>query len=291
MISIILHTYNHSRFIQDCISSLLKQKNLHEIEIVWHDDCSTDDTVSKGMELLSANSIPVKHIFRSRNRMQNRIPVLLDILERADGEYLAFVDGDDFWINDDKLLHQKLWLEKNSDMDLCFARAPIVDLHGQFTKGSLGSLGDSPRRVEASEVIRGGGGFIHTGSIFIRTRVFDSAPSWIFEHQPVGDYLFQVLGSIRNGAVYLPLDLSCWRSQNPESFTGKYFDNLEFQIRFETEFVGLLRKMQVSFDRKFKDDFDYVISRHLGVLIQRIISSGSYHSLGELALSMNSPRV
>lgn len=287
-ISVILTTYNHGRFIEQCISSILGQRNLSEVEIVWHDDCSNDDTRARGDALLSAHDVTVKRIFRQRNRYQNRIPITLDILEAAEGKYISLLEGDDFWINEHKLTLQKLYLEQNPTIDLCFARAPIVDFNSQHTSKFLGHLGESVRLVLPSEVIRGGGGFMHTGSIFMRKHVFDKAPGWVFEYLTISDYVYQVLGAIRGGAIYLPHDLSCWRSQNPQSLTGKYQDDQEFQVRFDSEFLQLLRRMQVTLDQKFRDDFDYIMFGHLISYVRKIVDTGSYDDLANLSLSLMS---
>lgn len=288
-ISLLLITYNHEAFIQQCISSILRQSSLHELEIIWHDDRSTDRTIELGEAMLVGKEVQVKRLFRPFNRVQRRVPFLLDMLEQVEGEYLALLEGDDFWMDDNKLMLQMMGLDKHRDMDLCFARAPIVDLDGNHTNTFMSALGDKARRVEASEVIRGDGGFIHTGSIVMRTNVFDNAPRWVFEHQPVGDYMYQVLGALRGGALYLPFDFSCWRSQNPQSFTGKYDGNIEFNMRFEAEFLGLLRRMQMTLDQRFAADFDHMIFNHLVILLRKVVPGAHYEHLVKAAANLNYP--
>ncbi|HEY4074794.1 MAG TPA: glycosyltransferase family A protein [Herbaspirillum sp.] len=287
-ISIFLITYNHELFIGECIDSILNQSNLDEIEIIWHDDNSSDRTQAIGDEALRGKNIQVKRIFKANNRYQKRIPFLLDMLEQVEGEYIALLEGDDFWIDINKLQLQKDALDTFKDIDICFGRSQVVNLQGTRVNQLLGSYGDTPLNIPASDVIRGDGGFMHTGSILLRTDIFKNAPAWIFEKQPVGDYIYQVLGSLRNGALYLPFDFSSWRSQNPNSFTGKYESNINANLDFEAEFIRLLKKMQASFDQKYKADFDQIIYNHFVTLLGKAIPNNQFGPISKAALYLNS---
>ena len=112
MISIILHTYNHQEYIEQCIASIIEQETIHEIELIWFDDASIDETVIRGMNLLQISNIKFTCIHARKNRTQIGIPVLLDIIEATSGKYLFFIDGDDCWIAKDKIDRQVSALEQ-----------------------------------------------------------------------------------------------------------------------------------------------------------------------------------
>jgi hypothetical protein len=91
-ISVIIPTYNASLLIERALRSIIQQNGLHDIEILLVDDCSTDNTI----DVVNNLAIPaVKILKQDRNRgpsaARNRG------LEAATGEYIAFLDGDDFW--------------------------------------------------------------------------------------------------------------------------------------------------------------------------------------------------
>ena len=46
IISIVCHTFNHGKYIEQAITSFLKQNTTYPFEIIIHDDASTDNTVS-----------------------------------------------------------------------------------------------------------------------------------------------------------------------------------------------------------------------------------------------------
>lgn len=112
-ISIIIPVFNTEKYLKRCVNSCLSQ-SFHDIEIILVDDCSKDG--SRDIILDYANKYPdkVKYIFQKENHRQgaarNRG------MEIAKGEYLAFVDSDD-WIEPDmcELLYKKA---KELDADM-----------------------------------------------------------------------------------------------------------------------------------------------------------------------------
>ena len=122
MISIMITTYNCSKYIDDCIQSVINQKKPCEWEILIGDDGSTDGTIDiiKKWELLYKDNIRVflntfsrigneKSGFRAaKNRRR--------LLEEARGEYLAFLDGDDRLIGTDKFIDQYNILKTNNSI-------------------------------------------------------------------------------------------------------------------------------------------------------------------------------
>jgi len=113
LVSVIMPTYNASRFLTDSIESILAQ-TYSNIELLITDDCSTDDTrdilrqyAEKDprvkVEFLNENSGP--GITRNRS------------IERAQGRYIAFCDCDDRWFPE-KLEKQIMHMTKH-DCALC----------------------------------------------------------------------------------------------------------------------------------------------------------------------------
>ena len=109
--SVIILTFNHEKYIEDAIDSVLKQKTSYSFEIIIADDCSTDSTpviLSKYQELYP-DKIKV---------IQNKINVgpvknYIQAFRECRGEYIAHCEGDDFWIYENKLEMQINFLHAN----------------------------------------------------------------------------------------------------------------------------------------------------------------------------------
>lgn len=110
LVSVILPTYNRVAFLDRSISSI-KSQNYRPIEVIIVDDFSTDDTQ---LFLLSYDfwDLTVK-IMKNKKNIGIWNTRNVGILS-ASGEYLAFIDSDDEWINNDKIKLQVDFLKKNT---------------------------------------------------------------------------------------------------------------------------------------------------------------------------------
>lgn len=268
LVSVLLITYNHAPWVEQALASVLAQSIADKIQIVWQDDASTDDTANRVEALLQSSQIPVKRLLRQNNRMGRGVPCHMDLIEACDGEFVAVLEGDDYWTHADKLRVQVHALQQQAGIDLCFARARVVvdGVPAPATDQFLSALGDSPGIAPLSAVIRGDGGYMHTSSLLVRRAALAAAPSWFFEFQPISDYMIQVLGATRGGALYLPQVLSAYRTQVEGSWSQRVTRSPDARANFEVSFIRLLRRMQQHYGAAHKDDFDAILFNHLAML-------------------------
>lgn len=120
-VSVIIPLFNCSRFFKQCIESVLEQTAV-DIEIVVIDDCSTDSDYGKFLELYKDSRVKfIKNSTRigagpSRNKG----------IKLSSGDYIAFLDGDDYYPNPNSLslLYAKA---KADNLDICGGSLYIVD--------------------------------------------------------------------------------------------------------------------------------------------------------------------
>lgn len=117
-VSVSLITYNHEKYIAECLDSLLDQQVSFDFEIVVADDCSVDRTP----EIIKTYALKhpgiVKPILRENNL--GMVKNALATIQACTGEYIAIMEGDDFWTNEHKLQTQADYLDNNPDCVLCF---------------------------------------------------------------------------------------------------------------------------------------------------------------------------
>lgn len=109
MISVIVITYNQEKFITKCLDSILQQKVNAKVEILIGDDASTDNTPNILLSYHQKFPNQIKLILRKQNIGASANT--LELLKQANGEYIAFCEGDDFWTSDDKLAIQYAYLK------------------------------------------------------------------------------------------------------------------------------------------------------------------------------------
>lgn len=101
VVSVLMMTRNQENFLEHAINSVLDQEANFEVEILIGEDFSADNTmdVVLKMQSLYPNSIRVIQAEENVGITKN----FLRLLCRAKGEFVAFLEGDDYWTEKTKL--------------------------------------------------------------------------------------------------------------------------------------------------------------------------------------------
>ena len=114
-------TYNHEAYIEDALKGFLMQKTAFPFEIIIHDDASTDATSEILIRYRELYPNIVKPIIRKSNVYSKgiRFISIRYIASVAAGKYLAFCEGDDFWLDPQKLQNQYDIMQKDNSLSFC----------------------------------------------------------------------------------------------------------------------------------------------------------------------------
>jgi len=122
-VSVILASYNHARFVERALKSVLNQ-TIKDFEIIIVDDGSTDGTP----EIIEKiNDSRIRLIKLKENRAVHPRNLALGF---AQGKYIAFQNSDDEWL-ETKLEKQLEIFEKNKSLSACFTSVKIINENGQ----------------------------------------------------------------------------------------------------------------------------------------------------------------
>jgi glycosyltransferase involved in cell wall biosynthesis len=132
LLSIVVITYNHEKYIRKCLDSILMQDVDFSFEIIIGDDCSTDKTAQIITEYQDKYPDIIKPNLRSINvgATKNQYDCFL----RCTGNYIAILDGDDFWTDKQKLKIQIDFLKNNESFIACTQRYSVVDENDNVTQ-------------------------------------------------------------------------------------------------------------------------------------------------------------
>ena len=126
MIGVCIVTYNQEQYIAQCIESVLMQEPCgHKVVAYIGDDCSTDNTLTICEEIanrakrenLKDKNIKVIHNEKNLGLVGNTMN-LLDIMRKDGCEYIAMLDGDDYWSDCKKLQKQMAYFEQHPEYGL-----------------------------------------------------------------------------------------------------------------------------------------------------------------------------
>ena len=127
LVSLLCAAYNQKDYIAQTIEGFLMQKVNFPIEIIIHDDASTDGTADIIRKYETENPGKIRGVYQSENQYSKKIPVWNKfIFPLAQGKYFAECEGDDYWIDPNKIQRQVDFLENHSDYVLSTENANIL---------------------------------------------------------------------------------------------------------------------------------------------------------------------
>lgn len=119
LVTISCITYNHKDYIKEAIEGFLAQETTFKIELLIHDDASTDGTGE--IVKVYANKYPdiIFPIIQSSNQFSKDLKIRNTFhYPIAKGKYIALCEGDDYWTDPLKLQKQVEFLEGNEEYGL-----------------------------------------------------------------------------------------------------------------------------------------------------------------------------
>lgn len=204
-VSVSVTTYNHEPFIAQALDSVLMQETDFEYELLVGEDDSSDRT----REIVRAYGERYPERIRLfLNDRENVIYVdgrptgrwnFVNNLKHTRGQYVALLDGDDYWTTPYKLQKQANFLDMHPECALCF--------HGvtkQYEEGAV-----RPRRevqptytdfYTLEDLLERN--FIRTCSVMYRNHLFGDFPDW-FYITPTGDWPLHILNAQHGRIGYL----------------------------------------------------------------------------------------
>jgi len=111
LVSIITPTYNHEKYISQCIESVINQ-SCKNWEMIIIDDCSTDETVKIVKKFLKDKQIKLIH-HKTNWGIKRLKDSYNQALKLAKGEFIAILEGDDFWPKNKLKTQTKAFEDKN----------------------------------------------------------------------------------------------------------------------------------------------------------------------------------
>ncbi len=126
-------TYNHSAYIETCILGIINQKTDFPVQVLFHDDASTDGTAEVLLKYQNKYPRLIKvfiqdfNTYRHPEKRQLRKP-FFDLIS---GKYIALCEGDDYWIDLNKIQKQYDGFRLNSNCHLIGSGCRIIYANGR----------------------------------------------------------------------------------------------------------------------------------------------------------------
>lgn len=226
VVSVVCNTFNQKNYIRNALDGFLMQKTSFPIEILVHDDASTDGTAEIVREYADKHPDLIFPILQEENQWSKSVAITETFqISRAKGKYIALCEGDDYWTDPLKLQKQVEAMERHPEIDMCAHRMGI-------SKDEK-IVGSEPSVVKNAiftpqEVIAGGGGFVMTASLLCRKSLYDN--QYQFMNLMSCDYVWQMGGALRGGMLYLKDCMGVYRKQAVGSWSASVEKDIEKHI-------------------------------------------------------------
>lgn len=216
MVSIICLTYNQKKYIKDAIEGFLIQKVNFNYEIVIHDDASTDGTASVIREYEEKYPQKIKGIYEKENQYQKRnlkkenYGIITRKTEKyVKGKYVAVCEGDDYWLDENKLQLQVEYLEDHPECIMVLHDAVRLNCNtGKIDV--VRAFHDGNRNLSVEELIMQYNGHPPTASTVCRAEAYRLGG--FFTTAPAGDYPWQLYAYTLGDVYYSNRIMSVYRS-------------------------------------------------------------------------------
>jgi glycosyltransferase involved in cell wall biosynthesis len=262
-VSIIVPCFNHARFLDDSINSILGQ-SYTSLEVIIIDDCSIDG--SWQMIEKFANRDPRIKKFR-HERNQGASKSRNDGLRAATGKFVAFCDADDIW-ESQKLSRQVELLEKNPDCDVVYCDTIIINENGFQTGQRFSERFPPPEPASGwlfPHLVRRN--FINIQSVLMRKECLQDAGFFDERIKWVEDWWYWIQLSHRHRFVYSPKILAKYRVHSRST-------NLVHQRAYSVNRLKVFRRILKNYEEICASDKAEIVYE-MGVDLCRL---GKYRS-------------
>jgi glycosyltransferase involved in cell wall biosynthesis len=125
VVSILMPTYNRVGLLDRAVQSVLSQP-FKDFELIVVNDASTDST-KQYLDEAAKKDPRVRPIHNEKNNYPDISKNLNDAMRVAHGKYIARLDDDDYWCDDDKLKKQVAFFESHPDYVVTGGGTIVVD--------------------------------------------------------------------------------------------------------------------------------------------------------------------
>jgi len=202
--SVLMITYEHAKYVAQAIDSALMQRTAFPYELVVGDDGSTDGTREIIEGYARRHPEVVRPLWADRNI--GMVPNFARCWEACRGEYIAVLEGDDYWISPDKLQRQVDAMERHPEWAVCFQRVRVVYDDGR----PPGEQPTGPQKPVFTLRDLLAGNPIQTCGVVYRAGVVSALPAG-FAGLALGDWPLAILHALHGDIGFLDEVMAVYR--------------------------------------------------------------------------------
>ena len=249
-VSVSLVTYNQADVIREAIEGALAQRTPFDVEIVIGEDGSTDGTREIVCDYGRRYPERIRLLLQDQNR--GLVTNFMNTIGACRGEYVALLDGDDYWPQRDKLARQVTFLDRYPRCSLSFHDVVVLCADGTFS--AVTYTGPDHKRFSGIEDLLETN-FVATCSAMFRRSALPAWPDW-FAASIWEDWPLYLLLAEHGSIGYIPEILGVYRDHRHGLWSG-----LPQRVQIERT-IDFLRSADEHLDYRYADAIAAAIVKH-----------------------------
>jgi glycosyltransferase involved in cell wall biosynthesis len=212
-VSVCITTYNHRPFIAQALDGVLSQQADFDFEVLLGEDDSSDGTREIALDYAARYPDRIRLFLHDRKdvlyidgRPTGRRNFVYNI-EQARGEYVALLDGDDYWTDSRKLQKQADFLDRHPETVICFHAAQGMNQVDPARDYVLRPPGRQPF-YNLRDLVREN--LVPSCSAMFRRGLFGAFPDWFYRTSS-GDWPLHVLNAMHGNLGYIDEVMAVYR--------------------------------------------------------------------------------
>lgn len=206
-------TYNHERYIAQAIESVIAQKTSFKYELFIGEDCSTDATRAVCQNYVDKYPDIIKLIPTEKNSILQNCLNVFEACYKSGAQYVAMLEGDDFWVDEYKLQRQVDFLDAHPDYTITCTDIIVVDSNNNELPGEKYKPQFSKDEFTIEDMIMSSMNIIFTPTIVYRNVLPIEMPEF-YKTAKIGDMAIQLLLGDKGKAKFLPQKSSAYRDHS-----------------------------------------------------------------------------
>lgn len=271
-VSVICLSYNMENYIRDALEGFIMQRVNFPLEVIIHDDASTDKSAEIIREYVEKYPDLFVPILQTENQYSKGVVISKELMyPLVRGKYIAYCEGDDYWTDPDKLQKQYDFLEAHPEYSFCAHASRRIDISGGTPDKIIGPLKESGT-VDTPDIIYKNAQTMYTtfNSMLFRFADALARPQDMYVPR-IGDKPTITWLATLGPMYYFAEEMSVYRYHHPTSWTAKnHFAGSAQKIRLIKSYLPIYPAALRHMNGNHRD----CIERSLLLLLQRLMVRG-----------------
>ena len=251
--------YNHEKYIEKCLDSILSQKTTYKYKIIIHDDVSTDNSRSIIDKYVNEYPDIVIPMYETENQYSKGKRIFNIMDDMIDTKYCCVCECDDYWQNDNKIQKQLDFMESHPEYSVCGHSFDVVDDNCKLLYRDR-RYGMNDHEITIEDVIMNKD-LPQTATLLYRQDIAVNEPEF-FNQCLVGDYPLMLYLATHGKMYYFDDNMTCYRRHNEGSWVTMAQKNKDYFKRH----IDLLIDMLLEYKNYSSHKYDIVVNNRIDQL-------------------------